>query len=60
MSRLATELERLARAVNALDQALEAREARHQEELAIARGETARVAQHVDAAIHRIETVLGD
>lgn len=60
MSRLASELERLAAAINALDRALEIREVRHREDLAAARGETAEVARHVDAAIHRIEAVLGE
>jgi hypothetical protein len=60
MSKLASELERLARAVQALDGALEAQEARHGAKLAEARGETEVVARRVDSAIHRIESVLGE
>ncbi len=63
MSRVVAELERLARAINQLEQALEARERRHAEALAAARrqhdDETAAMAERVEHAIDRLETMLG-
>jgi hypothetical protein len=60
MSRLASELERLAQAVQALEAALEQQEERHARDLEAARGRTEEVAGHVDSAIQRIEAVLGE
>jgi len=63
MSRVVAELERLARAISQLEQALAARERRHAEQMEAARrrheAETHAMAERVEKAIDRLESVLG-
>lgn len=62
MSRIAAELDRLDRALDRLEAAVAGREQSHAEALDAARtarqAETAAVAERVEEAIHRLETVL--